>query len=374
MIVEKKKLERVDALYCAKAFHDYFNGTVDIEQYMRDEKLQSIDKLPTSLFPPEDDLFSDFSMHPKDMDIEVCEIPLSQWETLLSITSSHVNRAPVGRNIPFAVREKNTQKILGFIRLASPVIYMKPRNDMLGQVWIQNKDTAARFNESTIMGFAIVPAQPFGFNYLGGKLLAAICTSHTVREMVNNKYNMNLCLFETTSLYGSTKQTSQYDGMKPYIRYKGLTESDFIPMMNGKRYTDLKDYVEDKVGDLLGEDESTTSRKLRSFTKIIALTKSALRGTDEGLAFSLTIENAKRLTEKKRFYISDYGFSNMVDYMNCKTDQLVKGENYEKHELVNIIEWWRSKAINRYDTLKTEGRLRTELEVWTSGKTIQIIR
>jgi hypothetical protein len=65
---------------------------------------------------------------------------------------------------------------------------------------------------------------------------------------------MNLCLFETTSLYGSTKQVSQYDGMKPYIRYKGLTESDFIPMMNGKRYTDLKDYVEDKVGDLLQED------------------------------------------------------------------------------------------------------------------------
>ena len=374
MIVEKKKLEVVDALYCAKAFHDYFNGTVDIEQYMREEKLQSIDKLPTSLFPPEDDLFSDFSMHPKDMDIEVCEIPLSQWETLLSITSSHVNRAPVGRNIPFAVREKNTQKILGFIRLASPVIYMKPRNDMLGQIWIQNKDTAARFNESTIMGFAIVPAQPFGFNYLGGKLLAAICTSHTVREMVNKKYDMNLCLFETTSLYGSTKQSSQYDGMKPYIRYKGLTESDFIPMMNGKRYTDLKDYVEDKVGDLLGEDESTTSRKLRSFTKIIALTKSALRGTDEGLAFSLTIENAKRLTEKKRYYVSDYGFSNMVDYMNCKADQLVKGENYEKHELVNIIEWWRNKAINRYETLKTEGRLRTELEVWTSGKDIQIIR
>ena len=374
MIVEKMKLERVDALYCAKAFHDYFNGTVDIEQYMREEKLQSIAKLPTSLFPPEDDLFSDFSMHPKDMDIEVCEIPLSQWETLLSITSSHVNRAPVGRNIPFAVREKNTQKILGFIRLASPVIYMKPRNDMLGQVWIQNKDTAARFNQSTIMGFAIVPAQPFGFNYLGGKLLAAICTSHTVREMVNKKYNMNLCLFETTSLYGSTKQTSQYDGMKPYIRYKGLTESDFIPMMNGKRYTDLKDYVEDKVGDLLGEDESTTSRKLRSFTKIIALTKAALKGTDEGLAFSLTIENAKRLTEKKRYYVSDYGFSNMVDYMNCKADQLVKGENYDKHELVNIIEWWRNKAINRYETLKTEGRLRTELEVWTSGKDIQIIR
>jgi len=80
------------------------------------------------------------------------------------------------------------------------------------------------------------------------------------------------------------------------------------------------------------------------------------------------------LTEKKRYYTSDYGFKNSVDYMNCKTDKLLPGENYAKHELANIIEWWRSKAINRYETLRTEGRLRTELEIWTSGKDIQIIR
>jgi len=42
MIVEKMKLERVDALYCAKAFHDYFSDFGTIEQYMRDEKLKSV--------------------------------------------------------------------------------------------------------------------------------------------------------------------------------------------------------------------------------------------------------------------------------------------------------------------------------------------
>ena len=76
-------LERVDALYCAKAFHDYFSDFGTIEQYMRDEKLKSVGEIPQSLFPPEDDLFSDFSMHPKDMDIEVCEIHNDTWETLL---------------------------------------------------------------------------------------------------------------------------------------------------------------------------------------------------------------------------------------------------------------------------------------------------
>ena len=367
-------LEKEDALYCAKSFHDYFSDFGSTEQYMRDEKLKSVAQIPTGLFPPEDDLFSDFTMSPKDMDIEVCEIDGTNWETLLAITSSHVNKAPVGRNIQLAVREKNSGKILGFIRLGSPVIYMKPRNEFLGQVWIQQEDTAKRFNQSTIMGFVIVPSQPFGFNYLGGKLLSAICTSHEVREICNKKYGMNLCLFETTSLYGSTKTVSQYDGMKPYIRFRGLTESDIVPMMHGQRYNDLKDYVEDKVGDLLGGDESTTSRKLRTFTKIIALTKASLKGTAEGEAFNTTIENAKKLTEKKRYYTSDYGYSNTVDYMNCKTDKLLPGENYEKHNLANIVEWWRNKAINRYETLKTENRLRTELEIWTSGKDIQIIR
>ena len=319
----KMELNREQALHVAKCFKDYFENIGSTEEYMRDEKIKSLESLPFSLFPPEDDLFSDFSMHPKDMDIEVTEIPHGQFQTLLDITSSHINKTPVGKNIQLVAKEKNTGKILGFIRLGSPVIYMKPRNELLGQVWIQNEDTAKRFNASTVMGFAIVPSQPFGFNYLGGKLMAGICTSHEVREMCNKKYDMNVCLFETTSLYGSTKQVSQYDGMKPFIRYQGLTESDMTPMMHGERYTNLKDYVESKVGDLLAGDTSSTSRKLRTFTKMIALTKAALKGTPEGEAFSLTIENAKKLTEKKRYYTSNYGYNNYIDYLNCKTDKLI---------------------------------------------------
>ena len=204
--------------------------------------------------------------------------------------------------------------------------------------------------------------------------MAAICTSHEVREICNKKYGMNLCLFETTSLYGSTKGVSQYDGMKPFIRYQGETDSDIVPMMHGERYTQLKEFVESKVGDILEGDKKSTSRKLRIFTKIIALTKAALKGSSEGEAFSLTIENAKKLTEKKRYYTSNYGYNNYIDYLACRTDTLVPGENYEKHNLANIIEWWKNKAGNRYESLKAEGRLRTELEVWTSGKDIQIIR
>ena len=365
-------LSKEDAMVCAKAFHDYFSNFDRIDEYMRDQKLNSLSEIPQGLFPIEDDLFSDFTMHPNDMDLEVVEIPSESWESMLSITSSHINIAPVGRNIKVAVREKNTGKYVGFIRLGSPVINCRPRNEMLGQVFTQTPEGAKRFNNSAMMGFVIVPAQPFGYNYLGGKLLAAICTSHEIREMVNKKYNMNLCLFETTSLYGSSKTSSQYDGMKPYIRYKGLTESDFLPMMHGKPYSDLRDFVQSKVGELVDKDAS--SKKLKISMKIIALTKAALKGTPEGVAFQTTIDNAKNLTEQKRYYISDYGFKNMVAFVNGMCDTLIRGDNYEKHNLENIVQWWKHKATNRYETLKSEGRLRTELEVWTSGRHIDIIR
>lgn len=366
-------LTKEDAIYISNVFEDYFGHLERIDDYMREQKLASLADLPSNpLFPPEDDLFSDFSMHPNDMDFSVVDIPNSQWDTMLNITSSHINGPSPGRNLKLAVMENNTKKFVGFIRLGSPIINCKPRNEMLGQVFTQDINNAKRFNNSTMMGFVIVPAQPFGYNYLGGKLLAAICTSHEVREICNKKYNMNMCLFETTSLYGSSKTVSQYDGMKPYIRFKGVTESDFLPMMHGKTYEDLKNFVEGKIGVFV--EENASSRKLKISQRIIALTNKILKGSTEGEKFSKIISDAKSLTEQKRYYTSNYGFKNYIDYVNNKTDVLIPDENYEKHHLENIISWWKKKACNRYDTLTNENRLRTEVEVWTSGKHIDIIR
>lgn len=367
------KLTKEDALYVMQCFEDYFGNFRRIDQYMKDQKLASLAEMPTNpLFDPADDLFSDFTIHPNEMEIEVSECNSNTWETLLNITSSHINIAPVGRNIKLGVMEKKTGKYLGFIRLGSPVINCKPRNQMLGQVFTQDLQLARRFNNSAMMGFVIVPAQPFGFNYLGGKLLAGICCSHEVRKIVNDKYDMNLCLFETTSLYGSSKSVSQYDGMKPYIRHIGETESDFLPMMHGKPYDDLKKFVESKVGRLV--EETASSKKLKTSMKIISLTKVALKGHAEFFRFEQVINNAKNLTEQKRYYVSNYGFKNTIDYVNGKTDNLLPGPDFSKYDLQNIVSWWKQKATNRYEKLKEEGRLRNELEVWTSGKDIDIMR
>lgn len=368
-------LTKDQAIYCANVFSDYFDKFNRIDEYMREQKLNAMAERPFSLpgMGPEEDLFSDFNMSPADMDFEIVELPQDRWDTYLDMISSHSNMTSIpGRCLRLAVLEKKTKKWCGFIRLGSPVINCKPRNEMLGQVFTQVDGGAQRFNQCAAMGFVIVPSQPFGFNYLGGKLLAAICTSHEVRRMLDAKYKMTTCLFETTSLYGSSKTVSQYDGMKPLIRFKGLTDSDFLPMLHGKTYTDLKEYVEGIVGVFVPLDAS--SRKLKISNAIIGMIKVALKGTPEGEKFNQTISNAKNLNEQKRYFVSDYGFGNMVDFVNGKTDKLIPGENYEKHNLSNIVEWWRKKAINRFDTLSAEGRIRTEQEVWTGDKHIDIIR
>ena len=104
-------LTKEDAIYISNVFEDYFGHLERIDDYMREQKLASLSGLPSNpLFPPEDDLFSDFSMHPNDMEFSVMEIPNSQWDTLLNITSSHINGPSPGRNLKLVVMENKTKK------------------------------------------------------------------------------------------------------------------------------------------------------------------------------------------------------------------------------------------------------------------------
>ena len=370
-------LNREQALHCAQYMEDYYHHFDRIDDYMRSQKMGQIAEMPVCLpgCGPEEDLFSDFTIHPDDMEFELVDIGSSRWLDYISVISSHlISRSVPGRIVQFAVFEKKTKKIVGFIRLGSPVINMKPRNEMLGQVFTQSKEAARNFNNSAAMGFTIVPAQPFGFNYLGGKLLAAMCCSHELREVMNKKYGMNLCLFETTSLYGSSKTVSQYDGMKPYLRFKGLTDSNFVPMLDGDAYKKLKDYVEAATGEQL-VDPSDSSKKLKATIKVISMVKVALKNEPELVRFNEVIDKAKGLTERKRYYISNYGFKNFIEVVNGKESELIPDpENYEKFHMKNIVEWWKKKASNRFETLKNDGRIRTEMEVWSGDKEIDIIR
>ena len=198
-------LNKTDALYAANIFTDYFASFGRIDDYLRKVKIERMSNYPSSLpgMGPQDDMFDDFTMHPNDMEFVCREVTTEIFVNYLEIVTSHAVEVSVpGKAIKWVVYEKNTNKIMGFIRLGSPTINSKPRNNFLGKpLDTLNAKVMKRFNDSTIMGFIIVPTQPFGFNYLGGKLLAAICCSHLTKNTLNNKYGGPFCMFETTSLY-----------------------------------------------------------------------------------------------------------------------------------------------------------------------------
>jgi hypothetical protein len=378
-------LTESEAVYAADKFIDYFSNTGRIDEYLRNVKLDRIAQQPSDLSAffdggggaTEDDLFGKFDMHPSDMRIKIYSagqpggLTNEFFNERLQITMSHAFESCIpGKSLKWIVKEENTGKVIGFIRFGSPTINSKPRNDWLGDV-----PDLGRFNRHAIMGFIIVPTQPFGFNYLGGKLLAMLCCSHQAREELNAKYNTDICLFETTSLYGSTKSSSQYDGLKPYMRYKGLTVSDFTPLLHDSIFQELNKWFIARNNNKCLVKEDASSRKLKIQTKMISVIKKSLQDRDKLESFNTAIKSAKDLTEQKRFYMSTYGFKNAREVILGEQDTLVKAENYDRFSVDQIVSWWRKKASRRYEALREDGRLRTKLETWNKNPDeIDIIR
>ena len=145
------------------------------------QKKAAVAERTKSIVSLKDEFFNE-DIHPEDMDFEVKFVgerfqnglPQDYYHELLTATSSAVIEMNIpGRELRWIVYEKNSQKIVGFIRFGSPTINSKPRNQWLGE-----PANLSLLNRHTCMGFAIVPSQPFGYNYLGGKLLALLCVSH----------------------------------------------------------------------------------------------------------------------------------------------------------------------------------------------------
>jgi len=370
----------IDAEWAANQFIGYFGRFKTIEDYVRLTKEAAIEKRGASLFSLKDEFFND-DIHPEEMEFVIKpvgarfqqSVPQDYFYQLLTATSSHVIEHNIpGRELRWMVYEKNTKTIVGFIRFGSPTINSKPRN-----IWLDEPANLSILNRHTVMGFAIVPSQPFGYNYLGGKLLALLCVSHFARETLNEVFEKDIALFETTSLYGSTTSASQYDGLKPYLRYKGLTDSKFLPLLHNDVFHKLHDRFTLLNNNKPLTENKASSKKLKRQTKMISIIRNSLKENDQLdklKEFNDVIDMAFGITQQKRFYISDYGYSNVREVIRGDQDELIKGPNWDKFYLENIISWWKKKASKRYEKLKSEGRFRTEVELWTEDDDIQIIR
>lgn len=351
-------LSESDAVYAADKFIEYYSKFNRIDDYLRFVKGERISNRPGYIFGAETEMFDNFEMHPNDMNIEVHIVDTNskttskynQWlySEILNLTASNpIEEAIPGRTHKWIIEETNTKKILGVVRFGSPTINSKPRNEYFGEVL-----SLERINKEFVMGFNIVPVQPFGYNYLGGKLLALLACSHELKNQFDEKYGTNIKYFETTSLYGTTKGVSMYDGLKPFLRHIGDTESDFLPLFHDDYFREFFWWFNNAANNgerLISADKS--SKKVKIQQKMISIIKKSLKDDEKLKEFNACINHAKTLTEKKRYYLSKFD-----------------------HSFDDSILWWKTKASKRYEKLKTEGRLRSELEIWNTGSHLDIIR
>jgi len=136
------------------------------------------------------------------------------WNAIRTFSSTMKNNSNIGRNLFFTVNDQITNLYLGVICISSDFLDLTPRDSAIG--WSRDVKTQQGMINHTAIGSTIVPLQPLGFNYMGGKLLALMCLSDTVQTEWKNRYGDVLVGVTTTSLYGKTKTNglSQYDGLE----------------------------------------------------------------------------------------------------------------------------------------------------------------
>ena len=271
----------------------------------------------------------------------------AKWTLLRQGISSMEFVANPGRNIKFFVKDSITNKYLGVICMGSDVTSMGPRDNFIG--WTkENKFQDGKLNHTAI-GTSIIATQPLGFNFLGGKLVSALVTCSTIRDKWKETYNETLVGTTTTALYGIH---SQYNGI-PHWKTLGETKGKISIKPDDSAYNVwhkwLKENNTEKYNKLTelrpnGQPQTGIKQKiLQMIYKELDIKRAKYEhGFKRGVYYGDIYENGKSFLRNE-----------------IKEDELVMKEKYEL-DYDRIINWWKPKAIRRYEKLHNENRLKPE--------------
>ena len=180
-------------------------------QMVSPEQKTLVDKVKANFWmPTEPDDYEKLKPVMKLHNGELAEV----WNAIRTFTSTMKNNSNIGRNLFYTVEDEITGKYLGVICISSDFLDLTPRDKAIG--WARDVKTQQGMINHTAIGSTIVPLQPLGWNYMGGKLLALLCLADTVQKDWKERYGDTLVGVTTTSLYGNTKSggLSQYDGLE----------------------------------------------------------------------------------------------------------------------------------------------------------------
>ena len=258
---------------------------------------------------------------------------LDDWRYLIRFTSSFKNVSNPGRNMKFLVEDEATGKYLGALTVTSDFGDLGGRDKYIG--WTRDDRYKNKRLNNVACGQAIIPMQPLGHNFLGGKLMALMITSDVIRKSWEDKYGDILVGMTTTSLYGTH---SQYNSM-PTFKKRGKT--------TGKMPIKLpKDMVR------VWEEYFGEKRKVRSNLDTKIYRECGMKpadyvsGMQRGIYFCSFYDNTREFLCGK-----------------IKKSSLLLRQDFVYYNNL-ISEWWKPKSEKRFNKLKSDNKLISELHFW----------
>ena len=270
------------------------------------------------------------------------------WTLVRRLIHTMEFTANPGRNLKFFVKDKVTGKLLGVICLGSDVTSLGARDKYIG--WsLDNKFKDGKLKHTAI-GTTICCAQPLGYNFLGGKLVAALVTSSTIRDAWKKLYGQTLVGMSTTSLYGIH---SMYNSI-PLWRTMGKSVGRIALKPDDATYEVWHDWVRENME---SEYKKATTQK------------EGVSGPPTGVKQKTINLIFKAVGIKASDY--EHGFQRGIYYADMYENgkEFLRGEIEEKDLKMKqkysedsdyIMKWWKPKAIKRYTKLFDEGRLKPE--------------
>lgn len=255
-----------------------------------------------------------------------------------------------GRFLKFLVIDDVSEKILGVVSIASDAPTLGDRDKYIG--WTKENREKDRLLNFSAIGSCIMPTQPFGYNFLGGKLVACLVTSSPVREIWKRNYKNTLVGITTTSLYGSF---SMYNNLSRWWHKCGTSSGKIFLNPSWEIYNvwhqwvkkNMKSDYDRAMTQKDGVSGPVTSAKARVIDMVFDACeiskKEYFHGYERGVYYSMLYENGKDFFQKK---ISE--------------DKLIMKPSIQR-DVDEILEWWKPKAIDRYRKLGSSGNLKPDV-------------
>jgi hypothetical protein len=282
------------------------------------------------------------------------------WRILRVFTSTAMWSQNPGRNLRFYVVHEDiggndpfgfgftqpVHKYLGVISLGSDFIAIGGRDLAIG--WNSDDKMKRGRLRHTAMGSSIVPTQPLGFNYLGGKLVSLMVISDVIENVWNEKYKDKLAGVTTTSLYGGF---SQYNNLSYWKKCKS-SEGQIALEPSDETYEEIKEYCKSvypkEYESFVSPKNSGSGCSIPSHPKTKIMQK-----VFGGLKIKVPKNNMPRGVYWAPLY------NNTNEFLKCETEEL--GEKKFDNSVKALSDLWKERyAKKRIESLERDGRMSSE--------------